>query len=405
MTELTEQVGKLREAGMSRSDIAAKLGISLKSVKRRLEEYRVAQRASKSPEAVVAADIMREANEEAVRVWKSRYRTLAKRAGLEERLIETARECIVGLPLNPPKKLILPSHVTDREDALVAFADLHTGEVIDRAETLGINEYNSLIMARRIEFVVEKFLSIVRMHRQNARITKAWIPLLGDMVSGTLHELQKYADADMFGQVLTAAKVITQAIYEIAAEFDEVEVIGVPGNHGRMTEKPENKKYHVNYDFLVYQIVAFYLQNQRNVVFRIPKARVAVANINNFNWAMTHGDLGPSNPKSKASAMRELLSYTEERIDGVIMAHLHYLDIEETLGGPVVVVGSLAGAGGYNVGKLGLASRPTQLVAGIHERQNMAWRYPIALDGVPHPNAPLRYNIDEPNPWAAGVLH
>jgi predicted phosphodiesterase len=385
---------------MGREAIATELGVSMKKVKRELEIYRAILRERESPEVAAEKDVVREKAEGELRHLRSKYQALAKRTALGDRIVEVARDCITAFPAPPPRpRLVTPNAFSDVEDAVLVYSDWHTGEVISPSETLNIGNYNKHVMARRVEYMTEKFIHITRMHRSTAKVDKAWVLCLGDICSGTLHDLEKTADADIFEQVLIAAYVLAQSVYEISKEFSSVVVVGVPGNHGRMTEKPATKRYFINWDTIAYQLAALFLQKVLNVEFRIPKSRVALVNINGHPYVVTHGDMGKGNLQNKAHLINDMLAYSGEHAEGVIVGHLHKPNIEESLNGPLVTNGTLAGASEFGVGRMAVACRPSQFILGVHNRQGLSFRYPVWLDNIPDPDAPQRFGIGIPEVW------
>jgi hypothetical protein len=396
----------MRESGMGREAIATELGVSIKKVKRELEIYRAILKEKESPEVQLETDVARVAVEQQIRYWKSKCDKLTKRAALDDRLIAAARECITAFPTPPPKYPTYVPPIKKVKHGVLCRSDLHGGETILPEETLNIGNFNKHILARRLEYLTDSFLNLTDTQKCTANVSKAWILDQGDMVTGWIHkELEKHADLDIMGQVFLVAYLLAQSDYEIAQEYDEVEIVGVPGNHGRFTDKPEHKRAWQGWDYVVYQLRALFLRNVTNIKFTIPKSRFAIVNINGWNYFVSHGDVGKGDPKQKALLISDMLAYTDQKVDGFFLAHLHDAVIKQELNYQVVVNGTLAGASDFGIGKLTLACRPMQFVGFVDKEVGLAERCPVFLDNIPSPDMPTRYSIDEPNVWAERVIH
>jgi hypothetical protein len=116
------------------------------------------------------------------------------------------------------------------------------------------------------------------------------------MISGEIHEeLAKTNELaslpalkDVVGHVIAGVNLLLE-------NFDcPIDVITIPGNHGRTTRKPEHKRNAlVSYDTLVGDFVELYYQSskrKRRPSFYTPASGDALISIFGWNFLITHGD-------------------------------------------------------------------------------------------------------------------
>ena len=162
-----------------------------------------------------------------------------RKSGLEAVLYDTVQ---AAPPIKIPKPAKLSKNKTD-ETLVLALACLHIGEVVKKGAMGGLNEYNVDIAVRRFQFCIEEVISFTTDNMRTHRFNEIKVILMGDMVSGDIHdELKDTNEVHIVEQVHIAATVIAQGIMELARVFPKVEVVCVSGNHGRV----EKEKYFKN---------------------------------------------------------------------------------------------------------------------------------------------------------------
>lgn len=240
------------------------------------------------------ADVVEKRNtQDEIRDYKKRI------ADLERQLVEAVNvggviQHMAGQSIQLPKWLKTPFRVSKPEPhvAMTMWADWHAGEVVDRKATHGINEYNSEIMEQRVHRLIETTIELCE-HHGPGDYSGAVVMLVGDMVSGALHsELAKTDDEEVIPACLRVAGLLTAGLTRMADYFGNVYVPCVPGNHGRNTPKPEYKRHVENsFDWLIYNIVARELKNDKRITFDIPQAGECLFKVYNTRYFLTHGDM------------------------------------------------------------------------------------------------------------------
>ena len=292
-------------------------------------------------------------------------------------------------------KAYIPDGKRGREPQSVVapLSDTHIGDNVDYNQMSSLNAYTIDIFNARLYGWASQILDLVDYRRSFAEIPELVVPLLGDMVSGDIHqELRETNQDTTMGQMIRGANLISQALMFMAPHFETVRVPCVVGNHGRMTNKPPAKDKYVNWDYMLYQWVAAFCREQTNIVFEIPKTFFHVFAVCNRNILIMHGD----SLKGKAATadvlrtltnMRTVLQYRtgledevsinqfdEESFNGTtyfdsaFMGHYHRVDEFDIGTGEAHLCGCMKGGDEYALNQLAVISKPKQLVTYWHPK-------------------------------------
>ncbi len=334
---------------------------------------------------------LRRAQEAATR-YRKLYESSIREDAEEERLISLFHTSIDSLPKIPRVLHGAPSIRASRgktqETPLLALGDLHIGQIINKAATHGINEYNFDIFQDRLEHLENCLLDILFSH-QHSEYPELVIAGIGDNVSGTIHEeLQKHGAQHIIDQVYIGATAVSVFINRISAHFKHIRFVGMSGNHGRVkVGKPESMNYWKNYDRLFCSIMAQRLYANKRVEMILPEAVFTVIDVAKHKILISHGQELPPSPMGipaysmnrAAGGYQEVLRMAGLHFDYWLLGHIHRpMELDTT-----IVNGCFPGYDEYAVGRLFKPIRPMQKLIGFHEQHGKAWEYPIRLDGAP----------------------
>lgn len=193
--------------------------------------------------------------------------------------------------LEKPRKhntLFDPDH---SEIAALTLSDWHGGAKISLEESSGLNKYGSIIMANRAYAVIEKFKRIFRGHQTMYNIEKIWLPILGDMINGSIHpELVLTNDLLDVPAAVLVARLLIIAILELLTLGVPIEADCIVGNHPRLLAKmPSKKQAHMSYDWLIYTMVAQYFESYSNVTIRIHPGQFGLVTHKGHRYIVEHG--------------------------------------------------------------------------------------------------------------------
>jgi len=304
----------------------------------------------------------------------------------------------------------------DTPQAVVApLTDTHIGEFIDINQMAGLNAYDFDIFNNRLYGWATQLLTLVELRRNAVPIPELVVPLLGDMVSGDIHEeLSQSNLTNCMMQMIRGANLIAQALMFIAPHFESIRVPCVVGNHGRMTRKPPMKDKYMDWDYLMYQWIAALCQKQSNIEFHIPKSFLTVFSVCNRNILAMHGD-AVSGAGSLASItkvitnLRSVLHFKKglenelgevpdnipAHFDSVMIGHFHRVDELDIGTGSAHICGCMKGADEFAMTRLQAVTKPQQIVTYWHPKYGYIGKEIIYLNRYDKTKSKFKDEIPE----------
>jgi len=371
-----------------------------------------------SPQSLGMAQILQDKLKEQTKIIKSQQRELA----VEEIILGRMKEIIPMLPL--PKKLPVIPQKDDKIDVrevVTVWTDWHAAEVVDLEQMEGRNEYNLDIMYGRIWNLLRGTIRIIDSQREKFEITTLNIDMLGDMLSGSIHdELKETNQFPILKATLATAFVAAQAISMLVPHFNLIRITCCVGNHARLTKKPAFKnKVLDSYDYMFYQLVSIHLHKyieEGKIEFNIPESPECIIVRSGFSFLLGHSDqirsylglpfYGFARDDANQQRMRKLRSVistnadikSAEDLEGAIInfenarsvygydyreaGHFHTMAIINDWS--TMLCPSLVGENEYSKNKLRVRSRPMQLLAFLSARWGIKGIEPINCKNEPH---------------------
>ena len=334
--------------------------------------------------------------------YKKKYNAIVKDNVVEEKILEVISKNIKVMPEVP-----VPPHPNVIEDVTVEepillLSDFHANETVFGDQIMGINNYNIKIMTSRIQGIIDTVIDLCKNKLRGYLFPKLHIIGLGDWVTGIIHkELVETGETNIVDSVNILTYILAQAFLELAQVFESIEFIGVVGNHGRFSKKPEFKnKAILNWDYIAYNQLALMLQRQPNIKFDIPRSFFWVKEINNFNWLIAHGDDIPGyrglpwyGIKRAVSEWGELFGSKGTSLSYFAFGHFHNKANLDRANGEIIVNSSVIGPNEYSVARMRGFTPPSQWLLGTHHKYGLTWRFPIRLDMLDEDRTP-RYKYD-----------
>ena len=327
--------------------------------------------------------------------YKKLYESSLNEISQEETILKAIQKFTVPFAEQKPyvKKIPVGSTKGNTPQTVVApLSDTHIGEHVNYEEMAGLNSYSFEIFNRRLYGWASQLLTLVELRRQAVPINKLTIPMLGDMISGDIHdELIKTNLDNCLQQMIRGANLIAQALMYLAPHFKEIEVACVVGNHGRLTRKPPMKNKYLDWDYMLYQWVAAFCKDQSNITFHIPKSYMTIIEVCNRNILIMHGDniAGGGSITSVTRLLTSLRSVVQFRkgledevgrlnetsskrlpttFDSVMMGHFHRCDELDIGTGQALICGCMKGGDEFALQRLGVITKPQQIVTYWHPK-------------------------------------
>mgnify|MGYP003632848448 CR=1 FL=1 len=314
-------------------------------------------------------------------------------------------------------KATRPKNFGTKTQVMVApLTDTHVGDNVKSEQILGLNSYDIDLFSRRIWGWANQVLQLAEYRRNMCNIDELVIPMLGDMISGDIHDELSFTNIDnCMMQMIIGAYVLSQAVAFLAPNFKKVKLMGVVGNHGRMTKKIPSKDRYMDWDYMLYQWMATFLRDHTNIEIEIPKAFVHVFPVFDRNILMMHGDSvagGGSQASIKRAVgnLRDVMQYNglvetddrftvAEKFDDVIMGHFHRIDEMDIGTGSLHICGTTKGGDEYVVSRLHLITRPKHLVLYYHPVHGQVGKETIYLDRFD--SQPSEFDTEVPREWSS----
>jgi len=188
------------------------------------------------------------ASQAEVRSLRSQLGYTKRQYGMALEVNDQILGAISALP--PPARVVRPKSTDSQTPCVVVapVADWHYAEVIRLDDTGGINSFNRAVAVARVQYLVRKFLRWVEVERRGHELPECHIPVLGDMITGDIHdELVAYAEVPTPQAVVEVSRLLAWYIRQVSTSFQRTAVHFVKvDNHSRLTRKPQTKRRGTN---------------------------------------------------------------------------------------------------------------------------------------------------------------
>lgn len=330
-------------------------------------------------------------------------RTLSRNQGMAfEQVVDQFKEFLdsdesfekfVITPTHYPKHKSLTKSVFDKdhtEIAALVFSDPHLSETIRFEDTNGINKYGSVITANRMFRIFDAFKRILRGHQTMYAIDKIWLLLLGDMISGSIHEeLILTNDLLDIPAAVLMARLLIMAIHELKTLGLPIEIDATVGNHARtLVKMPAKRQAQLSFDWMIYVMVQQAFQNDRQVKIRVHTGQFGMVQQYGHRVVFEHGYGAKNgdevNVEKRIRAMfdspiyRKATGLKGTSLDYVILADKHQFKFGERW----MVNGCLSGSNEYGMANRFEPIGALQGMFGISRKRIPSWVYPLDATSI-----------------------
>lgn len=287
----------------------------------------------------------------------------------------------------PPKWLVKPSAGKNTGVPSLFVSDIHYDEVVIANQINGANAYGREIANRRLKTLFTKTVDLLIHHMAKPNYDYFILDLGGDLLSGNIHEeLRETNEAPVSRSMMAMLDQLVAGIDTLLPHFPRIVVNAVCGNHGRWDRKPRMKnRVYENYEWIVYQFLAKYYADNKDIVFNIADGADLIYTTYNTVTCMTHGDqfkggsgiagslsplmLGDARKRKRAIALNQ-------PFDLLKMGHWHTLWHAKG----IMVNGSVKGYDEYASQNNFDYEVPQQWMYIIHPVWGITARWPIMLE-------------------------
>jgi hypothetical protein len=265
-------------------------------------------------------------------------------------------------------------------------SDWHVEQRVDPDEVDGKNRFNPQIAEVRVQRFFEKGLRLVEIERSATKINTLVLGILGDLVSGYIHEdlmstnFKTPPEAIVFCEELLYSGIN----YLIKnGKFDKIHIICQPGNHSRITPKRHHTKGAAKtLEWILFHNLAktYERLNEHRVEFIIPKGYKYIHKEFDFPIRFCHGTFFKYNKGvggATVSINRTLLRWNKSQPAYLnVHGHLHQYDPTRSYiqNGSLIGYTSMAAEEGYEY------DEPKQTFFLIEKRYGLVVNRPIYLE-------------------------
>ena len=295
---------------------------------------------------------------------------LESRRAIEDTVAETLSRVVTANPYMPrfeaPR---MDMKRAAKHEMLLLVSDAHFPEVVDPRECFG-QSYGPEQCRLRMRQLRDATMSYIA--RRDYEVKRLTIGVVGDMLSGDIHEELIVTNAEPMAQaVVDMAHMLFELGSDLAAILP-VRMVVMPGNHPRMTKKPTAKYKWNNHEHIMGHMVralardAFEVEVPRDLVYRMPVFDKVIG--------LTHGDgvktvsfagIPHYSLQRRRNALQQLLRETgNPQLDLLCYGHFHQLIYDDLQG--VLINGSIKGTDEFGAVTRYAYARPTQALVTFH---------------------------------------
>lgn len=350
------------------------------------------------------SDVFKEIMRENERLRKNIKSNQSKNQFIKE-IIEDAVKSLPSIRIPRPNTYKINNNIKNRtEIAMLDLSDIHLGAKMDSRDINGLGEYDVNTFTDQCMCIVHSIGEILEIQRSGGlQINKLIVNCLGDLVDGEniypghMGELSQKLYGQLFG---LGEELLQNALIPIFRMFNEVHIMSVDGNHGRVGTPRDGFDRKLNFDAFLMVLLCQRLQNDQDWVhFHMSQSPFMIYELFGKYHCLSHGNTSGS-PRSPLNGIERYISnvsmLNRNVIDFLHIGHFHR-DMNFNVNfSEILVNGSWLGPRPYSVGKMTVGDYPQQLFYGVN-RKHLTWRYPIYLDKhIHHVNVSNR-NSDLPN--------
>lgn len=322
--------------------------------------------------------------------------------GIFQTLAETMQTSVIPLdPLPDARERLTPKLVT--EHLVMHLSDMHADEIVESHMVGGLEKFDFGVALCRAEKYVDTVIKFTQETMSNYQFDKLTILNYGDQSSGEIHgSVSRSAYGNQFRNCLAIGQLQALMVRDLAPYFKEINIICLPGNHGRRTITKEYNGPWNNWDYLIYEIGKLHSANLKNVRWHIPECFSIVTEIEGHAFYIAHGDdikswnsipfYGLERKTRRLVALHHAMS--QDKLKYFVFGHFHMLSSMSDLNGETIINGAWPATNPYGYESFSGYREPQQLLHGVHPDYGITWRLNVKLkDAKREALGPQRYSV------------
>lgn len=295
--------------------------------------------------------------------------------------LEREFSALVEIQKYEPYEILPKKPSGDSESVAVVLAsDWHVEEKVALPATNGLNEYSLAIAKSRSEQFFRGTLRLTQIFQKDTRIDTLVLALLGDFISGSIHE--DIAENTALGptKALTFAEELLISGIQFLLDHSKLNLV-IPchsGNHGRATKEQRMATENENsFEYYMYHVIAQHFAGNKRVKFLISESYVSYLPVFGKVLRFHHGHglkFGGGVGGLFIPAYKAISRWNDgRRADIDCFGHFHQFRD----GGSFICNGSMIGYNAYAVSKGMSFEVPQQVIFVIEKTRGRTFTAPI----------------------------
>ena len=219
-----------------------------------------------------------------------RYKATLNQVKELERMVEEAFKL-----KNPLQTFKIEPHQSSGTSEAVAFiiaSDWHVEEKVESGTINGLNKFNLEIADQRTTEFFKNALRLLNMVNKDVKIKEVVLALLGDFISGNIHdEIVELALLGPGDAIWKAQNIIISGINFLLENTDYNFIIPcAPGNHSRITQKQRHATEQANsLETYMYRNLAMHYKDNKRVKFVLSEGYHTYLDCYGYTVRLHHG--------------------------------------------------------------------------------------------------------------------
>lgn len=335
--------------------------------------------------------------------YRRQLKQAAKSHGLFTAIVDEMDTRITPLSPLPSARPRFKREDVISEHLVMHLSDGHHDQVITHSDTGGLEEYDFNVSCCRAERYIDATLKWTQQTLGDQFIfPSVTILAYGDHTSGEIHgAVTRSYFKNQFKNCFAIGQLHALMFRDLAPYFDQVNVVYVPGNHGRRSMKKDYHGAHDNWDYMIAKVAELHCSDIKNINFNIPNSYIANVSIDGVGFQIFHGDdiksslgipwYGLEKRRHRMMALNSVQQSTPIRY--FCCGHFHRPGSTTEVNGEMIINGAWPAADAYSFNALGGFTEPSQLIHGVNREYGITWRLPVKLRCHYESEGPRRYKV------------
>lgn len=257
--------------------------------------------------------------------------------------------------------------INGNKSMIISLSDLHIGQTFSSY----FGEYNSDIAKERLQKYMNEIVDIAK----NNNVSKAYVCMLGDGISGALHKTIEVSNKEnVIDQLKLSIEYISSFCYELTKHFGNVYLASASGNHSRLQAK-DLAQHSERLDAFIAWDVCRTLKDQENFHSLLDCGiddGISKIDIDGKSYLLVHGDFD-NTTKQGYLTLSNMVQFFP---DYILCGHNHFCSYSQET--KFIQSGSLASSGDDFTIEKRLTGKASQMVC-VCDNTGIKSVYPILL--------------------------